>query len=79
MTDGKPLLYTLWCKIFNFLFSVLTVGCVLIYIYHLGGAEKEAWEYMAVCVPIVVFCAPIGSLIASHFHRQCMYDITLSL
>ena len=25
---------------------------------------------MAVCVPIVVFFAPMGSLIASHFHRQ---------
>ena len=36
----------------------------------LGGAEKEAWEYMAVCVPIVVLFAPMGSLIASHFHRQ---------
>ena len=35
-----------------------------------GGAEQEAWEYMAVCVPIVVFFAPMGSLIASHFHRQ---------
>ena len=36
----------------------------------LGGAEQEAWEYMAVCVPIVVLCAPMGSLIASYFHRQ---------
>ena len=36
----------------------------------LGGAEQEAWEYMAVCVPIVVFCAPMGSLVASYFHRQ---------
>ncbi len=25
--------------------------------------------YLAVCVPIVVICAPLGSLIASHFHR----------
>ena len=38
--------------------------------YILEGAEQEAWEYMAVCVPIVVFFAPMGSLIASHFHRQ---------
>ena len=36
----------------------------------LGGAEQEAWEYMAVCVPIVVLCAPMGSLVASYFHRQ---------
>jgi len=34
-----------------------------------GGAEEEAWKYTAVCVPIVVFCAPLGSLISSHFHR----------
>ena len=37
-----------------------------------GGVEQEAWEYMAVCVPIVVFFAPMGSLVASHFHRQVL-------
>ena len=37
-----------------------------------GGAEQEAWEYMAVCVPVVVFFAPFGSFLASHFHRQVL-------
>merc|ERR1711871_526224 len=35
----------------------------------MGGVEQEAWGYFAVCVPIVVFCAPLGSLIGSHLHR----------
>ena len=29
----------------------------------------ETWDYLMVCVPIVVFGAPIGFLIGSHFHR----------
>ena len=37
------------------------------------GVSQEAWEYTAVCVPIVVFCAPFGSLIASHFHRLVFF------
>uniref|UniRef100_A0A914YW59 Uncharacterized protein n=1 Tax=Panagrolaimus superbus TaxID=310955 RepID=A0A914YW59_9BILA len=28
-----------------------------------------AWEYFSVSVPVVVICAPLGSLLASHFHR----------
>lgn len=36
------------------------------------GAEPEAWKFLAVCVPIVVFFAPFGSIIASHFHRQVL-------
>jgi hypothetical protein len=36
------------------------------------GAELESWKYMAVCVPIVVLCAPFGSYISSHFHRQVL-------
>merc|ERR1719427_467739 len=38
----------------------------------MDGVEADAWEYLAVCVPIVVFFAPMGSLIASHFHRQVL-------
>ena len=34
-----------------------------------GGAEEEAWLYLAVCVPVVVVFAPVGSFLASHFHR----------
>ncbi|XP_013410247.1 uncharacterized protein LOC106173617 [Lingula anatina] len=31
--------------------------------------ELESWEFLAVCVPIVVFGAPLGSVIGTHFHR----------
>lgn len=31
-----------------------------------------AWEYFAVCVPIVSIFAPLGSFISSHFHRQTL-------
>lgn len=36
------------------------------------GAEEEAWKFLAVCVPIVVFFAPFGSFLSSHFHRQVL-------
>ncbi len=36
------------------------------------GAEPEAWKFLAVCVPIVVFFAPFGSFLSSHFHRQVL-------
>ena len=32
----------------------------------------EVYEFMAVCVPIVVLGAPLGSVIGSHFHRQLL-------
>lgn len=38
----------------------------------LEGAEVESWKYLAVCVPIVVFFAPLGSYVSSHFHRQVL-------
>ncbi|VDK45631.1 unnamed protein product [Anisakis simplex] len=31
--------------------------------------SEESWQYLAVCVPIVVLFAPLGSFAASHFHR----------
>uniref|UniRef100_A0A915BQS8 Membrane transporter protein n=1 Tax=Parascaris univalens TaxID=6257 RepID=A0A915BQS8_PARUN len=31
--------------------------------------SQDAWEYLAVCLPVVVFFAPLGSFIASYFHR----------
>lgn len=34
-----------------------------------GGISTEAWEFFGVCVPIVVFGAPFGSVIGTHFHR----------
>lgn len=36
------------------------------------GVEVDAWGYLIVCVPVVVVFAPLGSLIASHFHRQVL-------
>ena len=40
-----------------------------------GGVESEAWLYLAVCVPIVVFFAPFGSFLSSHFHRQVLASL----
>ena len=37
-----------------------------------GGAELESWNYLAVCVPIVVIFAPFGSFMSSFFHRQVL-------
>ena len=36
------------------------------------GAEPEAWKYLAVVVPIVVFFGPVGSFVSSYFHRQVL-------
>jgi uncharacterized membrane protein YfcA len=33
---------------------------------------QEAWEFLAVCVPVVVLGAPLGSVLGSHFHRQVL-------
>ena len=46
------------------------------------GVEPEALGYLTVCVPIVVFFAPMGSILSSHFHRQvlaCMVYILNSI
>ena len=37
-----------------------------------GNIDNAAWTYLAVCVPIVVFFAPFGSFLSSHFHRQVL-------
>ena len=36
----------------------------------LNAVSVDAWEFLGVCVPIVVIGAPLGSLIGTHFHRQ---------
>ena len=36
------------------------------------AVSQDAWDYFAVCVPIVVFGAPFGSVLGSHFHRQLL-------
>ena len=36
------------------------------------GAEPEAWKYLAVVVPIVVFFGPLGAFLSSYCHRQVL-------
>jgi hypothetical protein len=40
-----------------------------------AGAEVESLKYLAVCVPIVVFFAPFGSFVSSHFHRKVLASL----
>uniref|UniRef100_A0A915D6P6 Magnesium transporter n=1 Tax=Ditylenchus dipsaci TaxID=166011 RepID=A0A915D6P6_9BILA len=54
--------------------SVVLMGlntCVGFYWRQLimSDVSQLAWEYFAVSVPVVVICAPLGSLLGSHFHR----------
>ena len=35
----------------------------------MGDVSDDAWNYLTVCVPVVVIGAPLGSVIGSHFHR----------
>ena len=37
-----------------------------------GGAEPEAWMYMSVAVPAACIAGPLGSMLASHCHRQVL-------
>ncbi|PFX18922.1 hypothetical protein AWC38_SpisGene16689 [Stylophora pistillata] len=39
------------------------------------AVSAEAYHYLAVCVPIVVLGAPVGSVIGSHFHRQILASL----
>ncbi|XP_057309740.1 uncharacterized protein LOC130647788 [Hydractinia symbiolongicarpus] len=34
--------------------------------------QPVTWEYLGVCIPIVVIGAPLGSVIGTHFHRQTL-------
>ena len=36
------------------------------------AVSADAYYYLAVCVPIVVLGAPLGSVLGSHFHRQVL-------
>ncbi len=38
----------------------------------IDAVSQDAWEYLAVCVPVVVLGAPFGSVLGSHFHRQLL-------
>ena len=35
----------------------------------LEGIRLQAWQFFTVCVPVVVIAAPVGSVVATHFHR----------
>ena len=37
-----------------------------------GGIERDGWEFLFVCIPIVVIGAPLGSMLGTHFHRQVL-------
>jgi len=37
--------------------------------FFMGGVMAESWEFLAVCVPVVVFGAPFGSVLGSYCHR----------
>ena len=39
------------------------------------AVSTDAYYYLAVCVPIVVLGAPLGSVIGSHFHRQILASL----
>ena len=36
------------------------------------GAEPEAWQYLAVVVPIVSLFGPVGAFLSSYCHRQVL-------
>lgn len=51
------------------LMAINTVVCFFWRGLIVNAIEIDTWEYVMVCIPIVVFGAPLGSLIGSHFHR----------
>lgn len=55
---------------------VLMAGNTLIGFYWrqlmMQGIDMISYEYLAVCAPIVVVGAPLGSVFGSYFHRQVL-------
>ena len=45
----------------------------------MSAISQEAWQYFAVCVPVVVFGAPIGSVLGTHFHRLVLAAFVIIL
>src|SRR6218665_3738804 len=43
------------------------------------GISMETWEFVAVCVPVAGFGAPLGSLLGSHFHRNVLAMLVIVL
>lgn len=31
--------------------------------------SQISWDYLKICIPVVVIMAPVGSFLGSHFHR----------
>ena len=52
--------------------AVNSVEAVLWRAVVLDQIDTEAWQFLAVCLPIVVFGAPFGSVLGSYFHRQVL-------
>lgn len=52
---------------------ILMAGNTLVGFYWrqvmIGGVSSDAWGFTAVCIPVVVLGAPLGSVIGTHFHR----------
>ena len=45
----------------------------------LRAITTDTWEYLAMCVPIVVICAPLASVIGSHMYRVVLALLVLIL
>src|SRR6218665_1658156 len=43
------------------------------------GISTETWEFLAVCIPVVVIGAPLGSVLGSHFHRNVLAMLVIVL
>lgn len=41
--------------------------------------SMETWEFLAVCLPVVVIGAPFGSVLGSHFHRNVLAMLVIVL
>ena len=45
----------------------------------MNGVSRDVFEYLVVCVAVVVVGAPLGSVIGSHFHRQVLAALVYTL
>ena len=57
----------------NSVFGVFWRGFIM------QSIEMETWEFLSVTGPIVVFMAPIGATIGSHFHRIVLAALVIGL
>ena len=51
---------------------LMAANTLLGFVYRqfvMGGVEHHAWGFFAVCAPVVVIGAPLGTAIGTHFHR----------